>query len=94
MSLFVLHCLDRPGALAVRMAAREDHLAYCRERLAMIRLGGPLLDGDGQMAGSMLILEADDLDAARAFNAHDPYTLAGLWDRVDIRPFRASLGQI
>ena len=41
-----------------------------------------------------MILEVADLDAAKAFNAADPYTLAGLWERVDIKPFKVTLGQL
>jgi len=94
MPMFALFCVDKPDALSVRMAAREDHLAYARARIAMLKLGGPLLNDEGQMAGSLMILEADDLAAAQAFNAEDPYTLAGLWARVDIKPFKVTLGQL
>jgi uncharacterized protein YciI len=48
-----------------------------------------MLSDDGQhMVGSMFILEAESLDAVRAFNGEDPYTLAGLWGNVIARPFR------
>lgn len=94
MPLFVLFCVDKPKSLAVRMAARADHLAYAAERSAMLKLGGPLLDEAGDMAGSLVILDAPDLAAATAFNTHDPYTLAGLWASVDIKPFRASIGSL
>ena len=94
MPLFVLTCIDKPGALQVRLGAREAHLAYVRERVSQLRLGGPLLDDNGDMAGSLLILEAPDRAAAEAFSASDPYTRAGLWQSVDIRPFRATVGQL
>jgi uncharacterized protein YciI len=94
MPLFALHCVDRPGALQVRLGAREAHLAYVRERLDQVKLAGPMLDEAGEMAGSLLILDVADSAAAEAFNAQDPYTLAGLWDRVDIKAFKASIGQI
>jgi len=94
MSLFVLHCLDKPNALEVRMGAREAHLAYVRERLDVVKVGGPMLDDAGGMAGSLLILDVADRAAAEAFSASDPYTLAGLWARVDIKPFKASIGQL
>jgi uncharacterized protein YciI len=94
MPLFALHCVDRPGALQVRLGAREAHLAYVRERLDQVKLAGPMLDEAGEMAGSLLILDVADRAAAEAFNAQDPYTLAGLWDRVDIKAFKASIGQI
>lgn len=94
MALFVLTCLDKPNALEVRMGAREAHLAYVRERLETVKLGGPFLDDAGDMAGSLLILDVADRAAAEAFSAADPYTQAGLWRSVEIRPFRATIGQL
>jgi len=93
MPQFVLICIDKPDALEVRMAAREAHLAYIRERIGQVKLGGPFLNEKGDMAGSMLILEVGDRAEAEAFNRDDPYTKAGLFERVEIRPFRATIGQ-
>jgi uncharacterized protein YciI len=89
MPLYVLTCLDKPGALALRLAAREDHLAWVNEQ--PLKFGGPFLDEAGDMAGSLMVVEVADLAAARAFNAADPYTKAGLWDTVEIRPFRVTI---
>ncbi|PZQ56000.1 MAG: hypothetical protein DI570_21415 [Phenylobacterium zucineum] len=94
MPLFAVHCLDKADALQVRLGAREAHLAYVRERLDQVKLAGPLLDDAGEMAGSLLILDVADKAAAEAFNAGDPYTLAGLWQRVDVKSFKASIGQL
>lgn len=94
MALFVLTCIDKPNSLALRMATREAHFAYANSKGGMIRLGGPFLDDAGDMAGSLIILEAEDLAAARRFNAEDPYTLAGLFQRVDVRPWRATFGTL
>ena len=93
MPLFVLSCIDRPGALAARMAARDAHLAYLRDS-GQLKLGGPYLDEGGQMTGSLLIIEAADLQAARAFSAADPYVQADVFQSVDIRPFRATIGSL
>jgi uncharacterized protein len=92
MPLFVLSCLDKPGALPVRMGAREAHLAWVKDQPLM--LGGPYLDEAGDMAGSLMIIEAADIEAARQFNRDDPYTKAGLWQSVDIRPFRVTLANL
>jgi uncharacterized protein YciI len=46
------------------------------------------LDSKGDMAGSMIIFEAADLDAARAWHARDPYVKAGLFVRSDVRPWK------
>ena len=91
MPLFVLTCIDKPNALETRMAAREAHLAYVRGS-GMARLGGPFLDEAGGMAGSMLIIEAEDLVSAKAFSEADPYAQAGLFQSVDVRPFKVTLG--
>jgi uncharacterized protein YciI len=40
------------------------------------------------MAGSLIIVEAPDLTAAEKFSQNDPYRCAGLFQSVEIRPFR------
>ncbi|HSV01827.1 MAG TPA: YciI family protein [Phenylobacterium sp.] len=92
MPLFALVCIDKPNSLAVRMGARERHLAWAKDQ--PLKLGGPFLDEKGDMAGSLIIIEVEDLAAARAFNAADPYTQAGLWASVDIRPFRVTIDKL
>jgi uncharacterized protein YciI len=91
--LFVLTCIDKPNATALRLEVRPRHLKYFEERLSMVKIAGPFLADDGQtMVGSLIILEAPDIAAARGFSANDPYTLAGLFAHVDIRPWRWTVG--
>jgi uncharacterized protein len=94
MPLFVLVCKDKPQSLALRMATREDHLAYARSQAAKMKLGGPILDDNGDMAGSIIILDVADIEEARAFTQNDPYSKAGLFGSVDVLPFKATLGQL
>jgi uncharacterized protein YciI len=94
MAHFVLICLDKPGALDVRLANREKHFAYLSDRPGVVRLGGPFLDAEGRMAGSMLIIEAADKAAAEAFAAADPYAVAGLFERVEVRAWRPTVGAL
>jgi uncharacterized protein YciI len=94
MAQFLMTCLDKPNALELRKATREAHLAYVGARLATVKLAGPVLSEAGEMAGSMFILEAEDLTAVRAFNAADPYTQAGLFERVEIRPIKITVGNL
>lgn len=93
MPLFIVSWMDKPNSLAVRMAAREAHMAYVKET-GVVRLGGPFLDANGDMAGSMIIIEAADLDAARAWHAADPYRTAGLFETSEVRPWRTTVGAI
>jgi len=94
MPLFMLACFDKPNSLDLRMATREAHLAYVRENLAQVKLAGPLLDEADGMAGSLFVLDVADRAAVKAFNAADPYQTAGLFERVEIRGFRASIGTL
>jgi uncharacterized protein YciI len=88
MPLFVISWRDKPNSLDARMAAREAHLAYMHGQDGRVKLGGPYLDGAGQMCGSLIIYEAESLEEAQAFHAKDPYNLAGLFESSTITPWR------
>jgi len=85
--LFVLTAIDKPGSLELRMATRDAHFAFIKET-AVMKLGGPFLDANGNMAGSLIIFEAADLAAAKSWHAKDPYAKAGLFAQSDIRPWK------
>ena len=96
MPLFVVSYIDKPNSLALRMANREAHLTYAHgdDTPAKLKLGGPYLDEQGNMAGSLLILEASDKAAAIAFTQRDPYVTCGLMQSVDVKPFRITMNQL
>ena len=94
MGLYVLICNDKPDSLELRLANREAHLAYARGFADRLKVAGPLLDEAGNMAGSLLILEADSLEEARGFNLGDPYQKAGLFASVHVTAFKASIGAL
>ena len=93
MALFVVYCKDKPGALETRMATRPTHLDYLNG-VGLVKAAGPLLDDAGSPIGSMLIVEAEDRAAAQTFVDNDPYTLAGLFERVEIQGWRVGVGAI
>jgi uncharacterized protein YciI len=86
-------CIDKPGALDLRLATREAHLAYVRDHMTGVRAAGPLLDADGAMCGSMFLIDADDEAQVEAFSQADPYRQAGLFARIDIRHWRQTVGE-
>lgn len=88
MPLFVMYGLDGPEGPEVRRTTRPAHLNWINENATKVRAAGPMMCEDGSRpVGSLLIIEADDLLSAQAFLREDPYTVAGLWARTDIRPF-------
>ncbi len=86
-----LICRDKPGAISIRKANRDAHLAYARES-GLVRIGGPLLDETGEMVGSLLVLDTDDRATAEAFARDDPYGRAGLFASVEITAMKLVFG--
>ncbi len=90
---------DLPGTLAQRLAARPDHVARLQALQADGRLvlAGPFpaIDaadpGPAGFTGSLIVAEFDSLDDARAWADADPYVGAGVYAKVDVRPFRKVL---
>jgi hypothetical protein len=90
---------DKPGTLAQRLSARADHLARLDilNQQGRLKLAGPLpaVDsenpGEAGFVGSALVLQFDSLSQARQWADADPYVAAGVYDTVDIYPFKPVL---
>jgi uncharacterized protein YciI len=89
--LVALEAQDRKGALQTRLDNREAHLAYIKESGA-VEQAGPFLDADGNMCGSLIILNVADLAAAEAWAAGDPYAKAGLFQSVTLTQWKRVIG--
>ncbi|QFT64916.1 YciI family protein [Roseivivax sp. THAF30] len=88
--LIALIARDKPGALEIRKANREAHLAYI-EDTGVVAQAGPLIV-DGEMAGSLVILDVDDLQAAERWAKQDPYAKAGLFGSVELIEWKKVIG--
>lgn len=85
---FIIHALDKPGALPLRLANYDAHKAYLQTAPFKMVVSGPLLADDHEtMIGSLFLVEAETREQVRAFNAADPFALAGVWANVQIHPF-------
>lgn len=85
---YIIHCLDRPAAVQLRLANYDAHKAYLAAAPIKTVISGPLLADDNEtMIGSCFIVEAESLAEAQAFNANDPFRAVDLWETVSIRPF-------
>ncbi len=94
MPLFALRALDRqPGGSAIRSATRDAHIEWLKSLGDKVRFAGALFASDGEtMIGSLLVIEAADIDAMRALARTDPYAQAGLFESVEIYQTVWSLG--
>lgn len=96
MPLFVLHALDRPDALALRMQHYDAHRAFVETEVELglnIVLSGPLQSDDGEvMIGSLFVIDAADRAAVERFAEADPFTQAGVWGELKIVRFHRRKG--
>jgi uncharacterized protein YciI len=79
---------DDPGALDRRLAVREDHLALGDKLTARgeMLVGFAMLDDDGRMKGSALVVDMADRAAVDAYLAIEPYVTGDVWRRVEVTP--------
>src|ERR1700745_3205523 len=87
---FVVLATDRPRHVEVRERTRPEHRRYLRNHgIPAVRVvsAGPTLDHAGNhMNGTLLVVEANCLNDVSMFIAADPYSKAGLFEHIDIRP--------
>ena len=82
--LYALICTDKPNSLAIRKANRPDHLEYLQGLGDTLVFAGPFTEPDGvTMNGSLVVIEAPTLEAARRIAAGDPFAKAGLFASVE-----------
>ncbi len=94
MPYFSVYATDKKDHANVRAENRSDHIAWLGDHghPVKIAMGGPTLDAASEgVVGSLLVVEAETLDQARAFCADDPYAKAGLFDSTEVRPFKWGL---
>lgn len=86
--LYALICTDKQDGLALRLERRPEHIAYLKSLGDKLIFAGPFLKEDGKtMCGSLLVVEAESMEAARAIAAGDPFAQAGLFEAAEIRPW-------
>ncbi len=90
--LYIVHAYDHTDADALdrRLTVRPSHFDYVRELKAkgQFRLGGALLDPEGRMIGSMLMLDLETEAQLETYLRTDPYIVQGVWNKIDVKPFR------
>ncbi|MEN8656704.1 YciI family protein [Marivita sp.] len=89
--LIALIARDKSGALETRKANRDAHLAYI-DATGVVNQAGPLLDDTDQMIGSLIILDVADMAAAQSWADSDPYAKAGLFESVELIPWKRVIG--
>lgn len=90
---------DFENSLQNRLAARPDHVARLKalvdEGRLLIAGPHPAIDasdpGPAGFSGSLLVVEFDSLEDAKAWADEDPYVAAGVYSKVTVKPFNLVL---
>ena len=85
MPLYALIARDRPG-LEHRQTNRPAHLEHMAklDAAGRIHYGGPLVNDSQDMVGSLIIIEAENLDDAKATYAEDPYVIHNVFEHYEV----------
>jgi len=91
--LFIMFCIDRPGAEEKRRQALPGHIEYLATNPIKIVMSGPLVSDDGaKTVGSLYMIEAADRAEVERFQRADPLYNADIWETVEVRAFNKRIG--
>lgn len=86
---FLILTFDKAGHDRVRDEHRAAHYAHLRAHQAqLIASGGLRDDADGKFIGGAIMLDTDSREEAERFAESDPFSRAGLFERVEIVRWR------
>jgi uncharacterized protein YciI len=96
---YAINATDTENSLEKRLKIRPDHVA----RLQVLKNEGRLLlagpypaidaedPGAAGFSGSLIVAEFDSLEAAQTWADADPYIKAGVYQSVEVKPFKKVL---
>lgn len=97
--LYSIFAYDNENSLPLRAQARPEHIARLKELNQNQRLilagPNPAIDsaepGEAGFSGSLIVAEFSSLAAAQEWAAADPYVAAGVYKKVEVKPFKQVL---
>ncbi len=93
---FAIFGTDKQGVTQQRQDMVDDVASYNKDQsshpTAITHCAGPTLDDDGNINGTLTIIEAPSIDAARDFLANHPLQKLGLLEDVCIRQWDWRIG--
>ena len=84
MMQFVIKALDGAGMLEKRMEVRPRHLEGMKKLNDHIICAGGLLDEEGKMKGSLLVMEFESREEVDQYLAQEPYVLEHVWEKIEV----------
>jgi len=84
MKQFVIKAYDGEGKLDKRMEVRPRHLEGMKRVIEHVICAGGLLDENGKMKGSLLVMKFQNREELDAYLAQEPYVTEHVWERIEI----------
>jgi len=86
---YAIQTTDKPNSGELRAKIRDTHVQYLTANLQKLLAAGALTADDGTGGhGGILIVDTEDRKEAEAFIAGDPFTKAGLFEKVTVTRWR------
>lgn len=93
---YSIYCEDVENSQSLRASARTEHMQAIQTLLDEGRLlvagPHPRVDsedpGPAGFSGSLIVAEFESLEDAQNWIDHDPFNLAGVFKRVEVKPFK------
>ncbi|MFJ8234913.1 YciI family protein [Ureibacillus sp. NPDC094379] len=75
-------------AINRRLMARDEHLKSVEKRVkdGQHLYGAAMLDEDGKMIGSMMVVDFPSKDELDNWLKVEPYVVENVWQKIDIQP--------
>ena len=83
---FIVKAYDEPNMLEKRMEVRPLHLEGMKALGKQIICAGGLLDDEGKMKGSMLVMEFENRQELDEYLANEPYVQEHVWEKIEVEP--------
>ena len=79
-------------ALDRRKKVRPLHLAGAKKlkENGNFVIGGAMLDDDGNMRGSIMIVQFETKDDFQKWYDNEPYITGRVWKEIEVKPFRVA----
>ncbi len=80
------------GAIDRRLKIRPLHIENIKTLKAANNyvIGGAMLNEEGNMIGSTMILQFENKQDLENWKSNEPYILEHIWEKVEIKPFRVA----
>ena len=81
---FLVKAHDGENMLEKRMAVRPRHLEGMAKLGKHIVCAGGLLDNEGKMKGSALVMDFETREGLDEYLANEPYVLEQVWEKIEV----------